>query len=228
MTINTKKTECIFFGNKSHLKLFDNKTVKYMGIPLERKEKVKYLGVLFDENMQWHYHIENVRQKVNLKFSKIKSIAPCLTQFTKELLINALVMPHFHYCSPVWTSAAQFRLSKLDKKFQAIKTFPGKESSFSINELFHKNDTILVFKALSQLAPDYMCSKFSLAKNSHSHNTRGASKNNVTLPMVASKFGKNLFNFRAAKIWNHLPNHVTEERSLLKFKSSISEHLGKF
>ena len=38
MTVNTKKTEVIFFGNKSRLKKLDNKTVKYLGTPLERKK----------------------------------------------------------------------------------------------------------------------------------------------------------------------------------------------
>ena len=41
----------IFFGNKSRLKKLDNKTVKYLGTPLERKKEAKYLGVIFDEKM---------------------------------------------------------------------------------------------------------------------------------------------------------------------------------
>ena len=54
MTINTDKTETIIFGNHSQLKkAVENKTVNYMGIPLKRSEKAKYLGVIFDQKMQW-------------------------------------------------------------------------------------------------------------------------------------------------------------------------------
>ena len=60
MTINTKKTEVIFFGNKAHLKKLGNKTVRYLDTPLKRKDKVKYLGVLFDEKMQLKYQIKNI------------------------------------------------------------------------------------------------------------------------------------------------------------------------
>ena len=74
MTINTKKTEVIFFGNKAHLKKLDNKTVRYLDTPLERKDKVKYLEVLFDKKMQWNYQIRNISQKANFKLGKIKSI----------------------------------------------------------------------------------------------------------------------------------------------------------
>ena len=84
MTINTKKTEVIFFGNKAHFKKLDNKTVRYLDTPLERKYKVKYFGVLFDEKMKWKYQVRNITQKVNLKLGKIKSIASFLTPYTKN------------------------------------------------------------------------------------------------------------------------------------------------
>ena len=72
-----------------------------------------------------------------------------------------------------------------------------------------------------------MCSKFMLAKNSHSHRTRGATKNRITLPMVNTGFGQNTFSSRAAKVWNVLPDHMTYDRSFLSFKTSISSLFGK-
>ena len=48
MTINTDKTETIFFGNHSQLKKVENKTVNYNGyIPLKRSENVRYLRAYF-------------------------------------------------------------------------------------------------------------------------------------------------------------------------------------
>ena len=208
MTINTDKTETIFFGNHSQLKKVENKTVNYMGIPLKRSEKVKYLGVIFDQKMQWEDHIKNVNQKILFKYSKIKAIASSLTPHTKKLLINALVMPYLNYCSSAWASATQGRLGKLEKRLKNVHSFLGKESSFCLKDLLNKNDAILVFKAMNHIAPDYMCSKFMLAKNSHSHRTRGATKNRITLPMVNTGFGQNTFSSRAAKVWNVLPDHI--------------------
>ena len=87
-----------------------------MGTPLERKRSVNYLGVIFDEKMQWENQIKNMKAKISFKFSKIKAIASCLTEDTKSLLINALVMPYFNYCSPAWANAAQCRMTKLNRK----------------------------------------------------------------------------------------------------------------
>ena len=76
----------------SQLKKVENKTVNYMGIPLKRSEKVKYLRVIFDQKMQREDHIKYVNQNILFKYSKIKAIASSLTPYTKKLLINALVM----------------------------------------------------------------------------------------------------------------------------------------
>ena len=40
MTINTKKSEVILFGNEACLKKLDNKTIRYLDTPLKRKDKI--------------------------------------------------------------------------------------------------------------------------------------------------------------------------------------------
>ena len=225
MTMNTKKTEVIFFGNKSYLKMLDNKNVKYSGTPLKRKHQVKYLGVIFDEKMQWDKHIKNITQKVKLKLGKIKTVAPLLAQHTKKLLTNALVMPYFHYCSPVWSNAAPFRLNKVNKKVVDACNFVGSERNYTISDLITKDMSLLIFKALNNIAPNYLCSKIHMAKTCHSHNTRRAVKNHLQLPSANTKFGQKTFSYRAAKIWNDLPPQLLDIRSLLKFKTSVRELL---
>ena len=72
-------------------------------------------------------------------------------------------------------------MSKLDRKLQEIRRFLGRDSDFTIKELVNKNDSILIFKAMSQLAPGYICSKLNFINENHEHKTRGASKNQRTL-----------------------------------------------
>ena len=72
------------FGNtsKAHLKKLDNKTVRYFDTPLKRKDKVKYLGKIFDEKIQWKHRIRNTTQKVNLKLQAWTKIMALTTNFT--------------------------------------------------------------------------------------------------------------------------------------------------
>ena len=48
MTVNTKKTEVIFFGNKSRLKKLDNKTVKYL------QSRTKYMAKMLNSSKKTH------------------------------------------------------------------------------------------------------------------------------------------------------------------------------
>ena len=66
----------------------------------------------------------------------------------------------------------------------------------------------------------YICSKINMARNSHSHNTRGAAKNHLQLSSANNKFGLKTFACRAPKLWNNLPSQLLEIESLLKFKTS--------
>ena len=181
MTINNKKTEVIFFGNKAHLKKLDNKTVRYLDTPLKRKDKVKYLGVLFDEKMQWKYQIKNITQKASMKLGKIKAIASFLTPHTKKLLVNALVMPYFHYCSPAWSNAAPFRLSKINKKVVDASVFLGREDNYSIyNMLLIKIYHYLLLKLLIILLQITYALKFKWLKTVILITPEGLADDNMT------------------------------------------------
>ena len=142
---------------------------------------------------------------------------------TKKLLVNALVMPYFHYCSPAWSNAAPFRLSKINKKVVDASVFLGREDNYSIYNMLDKDISLLTFKALNNIAPNYLCSKIQMAKNCHSHNTRRAAKNHLQIPSSNTKFGMRTFAYRASKLWNDLPNELLDIKSLLKFKTSVKD-----
>ena len=83
--------------------------------------------------------------------------------------------------------------------------------------------SLLTFKALNNIAPNYLCSKIQMAKNCHSHNTRRAAKNHLQIPSSNTKFGMRTFAYRASKLWNDLPNELLDIKSLLKFKTSVKD-----
>ena len=111
--------------------------------------------------MQWPSQISNISKKVNFKLGKIKSVASFLTSHTKKLLVNALVMPYFHYCSPAWSSAAR----KVDKKVVDASNVLGRKDNYSIYNVINKDMSFLIFKALNNLAPNYICSKINTLRN---------------------------------------------------------------
>ena len=54
-----------------------------------------------------------------------------------------------------------------------------------------------------------------MARNSHSHNTRGAAKNHLPLSSANNKFGLKTFACRVPTLWNDfLPSQLLEIESL--------------
>ena len=60
-----------------------------------------------------------------------------------------------------------------------------------------------------------------MARNSYSHNTRGAAKNNLQLSSANNKFELKTFACQDPELWNDLPSELLEIESLLKFKTLI-------
>ena len=73
---------------------------------------------------------------------------------------------------------------------------------FSFEFNFHKSleylRSILVFKALNNLAPNYIRAMFTMSSDIHNAGTRNA-KHNLILPKVRTSMAKNSFRFSAAR-----------------------------
>ena len=126
LTVNTSKTEVIYFGRSNKVNECKRLVpIKFQGESLGCKNKVKYLGVIFDENLNWDAQVTSARSKAYLKLNKIKQVSSFLDDHTKNMLLNTLVMPHITYCSISWSTMSKANL----KKFQSLinnmsKTIP--------------------------------------------------------------------------------------------------------
>ena len=104
LSLNIKKSNFVIFRPRQkklkyevNLKVFDYQTNTY--ISLERKNYVKYLGVLIDETLSWKYHIVHLASKI----SKTIGIIATLRHF-----VPLATLHHIHITYPalsiVWHS----------------------------------------------------------------------------------------------------------------------------
>ena len=84
LSVNTSKTEVIFFGRKQKVSECKNMPpLSFQNCPIEPKSHVKYLGVIFDEGLTWEKHAALVRQKAYLGLNKIKRVSSTSTSGKK-------------------------------------------------------------------------------------------------------------------------------------------------
>ena len=105
-----RKLRICFVGTSHTLNNFDDTILKYGNDIIERVDKFKYLGVIFDPLSAWREHVNNISSVVPKRIGVIQRVKFYLPASTLNLFASALIFAH--YCSPVWSNCiSEFRNS---------------------------------------------------------------------------------------------------------------------
>ena len=141
-------------------------------IPIKQVSATKSLGILTDNNMAWHSHIDKLSKKIASGIGAIKRMRPFVSPEILHYIYNALVQPHFNYCSIFWGNCGKTlseRLKKLQNRAARILTSSSYDADARYllqrgwKDLLTQRQVqvaLIVFKALNDLAPNYLSSMF--------------------------------------------------------------------
>ena len=142
-------------------------------------------------------------------------------------MYNALVWPHFNYCS-IWNDRCYSIIDKLFKlQKRAARVITGDtydvrsmQTLDSLNwllleELLKQQVVIMTFKILTGRSPQYLEKLFSISQNDN-YNLR-SNQTKLKLPKPKTNFLKRSFSSRAAKSWNELPSGTTDITTIFQF-----------
>jgi len=126
LKLNVKKCHIVSFGrnvDKSHkYKIVDENN---QVMELERQDKVKDLGVWFDDRLTFREHINEKINKVYMMLGVIKRNFKHLTVSTFVLLYKSMVRSHLDYCSSVWAPYMKGDIEALEEvQKRATKLIP--------------------------------------------------------------------------------------------------------
>ena len=80
---------------------------------LENVTEFKYLGVWFDQYLRWATHIDKTAANISQRIGVIKRLSWYVDQYTRNILYNALILPHIDYCCTVWTHGADKYVNRI-------------------------------------------------------------------------------------------------------------------
>ena len=236
LSLHLGKTESIVFASKSKLKKVAKLKITCNGTEIESKDKVKYLGVVIDQDLSGTSLGNNIIKKVNscLKFLYRKRVF--LKFKERKLLSNAILQSRFDYGINVY-----FRNVNQNIKIK-IQTAQNKMIRFILGHSPRKHLTFNDFRAVKMLsmkyrieylnlnftynimhnvAPDYLCESFN--KIDHRYSTK-YSNNSFVIPSVKSQ-GKKSFVYNSIKDWNSLPLSIRVNATKNNFKIKLKDHL---
>ena len=220
LIVNLKpgKTETVLFGTAQNLRNQPSTEVRIDGQTINKVNRYKYLGVTFDHHMNFSEQLSEVSKKVSQRINMLKRVRINITSATTNIIYNSMIAPMMLYCSPVY-----LRLPGVHQKFtkpesrayKTIKTQP--QITNTITNKMKQRSAIEVFKHIHQLKKNNII-KFDVFQ--HNISTRG-NGNRLVIPKSNNEAGRRSFNTQGALIFNLLPEHIRNEKSILLFKRLI-------
>ena len=235
LSLNVAKTEFMVIGPNQRLNSFsDNQVNVEIDAKLITKVKeAKSLGVIIDEHLSWSNHIGDLSKKISSAIGALKRIRPYISKRTALQIYQALILPHFDYCSSVWGDCnltLSDKLQKLQNRASRAITRSNYDTSatFLLNLLNwddlttrrQKLKAILMFKTIDGLTLAYLQNSFST--RSTQYNLRNAEAK-LELPLPRTNYGKRAFCYSGALLLNSLPISLRQSDSLEYFKKEIDQ-----
>ena len=204
--------------------------------PVECVNVSKSLGVMIDENLTWHCHVDLITKKVNSGLYVLKRLRDLVNVETLLAVYKTLIQTHFDYCSQVWGclgTTLQNKLQRLQNRAVRTITKQGYEyrsADIQLNELgfipaldVRRNNQLCMtmYQVKNNFAPQYLTDLFCKTSSIHDYNTRFA-QDALALPKPNSNSRKKSFSYKGAVACNNFPSDLKKIGSLLTFKRSIS------
>ena len=216
LSLHVGKTECILFNTKRRLKDHNNLDVHCHDSIIESKDKVKYLGVVLDQDLSGSSVTNLVIGKVNRGLKILYRKAKFLKFNEKKMVCSALLQAHFDYGNNVWyrglLKTLKTKLQTAQNKMIRYVLDIGARSHIGY-ECFSRVKWLSVQRRIEYLtlckmydifigvAPTYLIRQ--VATKTHQYETRN-SICNFALPCVKTN-GHNSFLFNGIMLWNKLP-----------------------
>ena len=235
LSLNVAKTELMIIGSRQRLNTqceeinisIDDRTIK-------RVDHIKSLGLTIDAQLSWSKHVDEISKKVSSAIGALKRVRPFIPTDVAVQIYNALILPHFDYCSPVWdgmSGCLSDKLQKLQNRAARVITQSPFDTSSNLllamlrwEELSlrrKKQKALIMYKTLNELAPDYLQCLFT-ERHVNDYNLRNL-EGKLSLPKPNTNYLKRSFCYSGACLWNNLPQDLKSVCSIGQFKRGIKK-----
>ena len=241
LKLNPSKTKAIYFGSNHFVDQLDKLKLSGVtisdGIVVPFVKEVKSLGVILDNKLNWNSHITSLGKKVNRVLYTLRFIRNCTTEELRIKLVQALVIPHFDFCSVVYldcSTTLQDRIQRLSnsclryifgvRRDSHISPYREKLGWLTCNKRRLYFMLIHMYKILRLGKPEYLVQVFD--RYATKTTARGdLITRELALPGVDNWNGNSSFQIQGTKSWNILPSKIRFLPSLNSFKSALLTHL---
>ena len=203
------------------------------GTDIETVSEIKYLGVIIDNKLNFKHHKKWVTNTIEKKkkIGYLHRVSRQLSMWTKSIIFNTIIKPHYNYCSKILAVANEKEGNKLQKLQSRAARIILKESWLSdqremlnklkwknVKENFEIDVCTFIFKILHGKMPKYL--ENILKCKDHKHDTR-SERNSC----VEGKANNSIF-YRGVRKFYALPANIKDEKDFVKFSRKLENYVS--
>lgn len=241
LELNVDKTEYMICGKDSQIERCKNIELVICGEPLRQVNKLKILGVIIDNKLDFTDHTNKVSQKMYYALSKVKNVKHFINIKYREILANACLLPIINYACLVWFYGNQTYQNKINKMYRSVARYVLDLRKYEptlhkmCNELKWLTCTNKLKYELAKLCFNISnkdCPRsFLKYMNDEICVTKSTRKKTYEIPNVKikTKYGEYSFGYQCNKIWANIPINVKTIPNVKNkkkyFNQKVLEHL---
>ena len=127
----------MLLGTSQRLARVDNFSIIVNGSIIKRVSEFKYLGIIFDEHLNWNSHVKSIVSKAGKRVGLLGRLCRYLTAHSANTIYISVIRPILEYCVGVWACCGEVNsgyLEALQKRaaMVAVKTGSSSEAMTSV------------------------------------------------------------------------------------------------
>ena len=237
LTLNVKKSKYMIISKQKNIST--DLSIKIDGTELEKCVSYKYLGVFFDEELNWKTHINHVSLKVSKACGSLAKLRHCLEVDTLREVYHALIHSYLRYGLIAWGSATKTALQPLRTiinrairimcfaPYGAIDITPLYEilDILDLDSIYKLELGKFVFRQKRGTLPVSIANYFHFRNNpQHGYNLRSQTRPREPQIVHRTATGKRSIHFRGSELWTEVPDEIKTAQSPKLFKKLYKLH----
>ena len=192
--------------------------------------EIKPLGVIIDRKLNFSTHIKNLCTTANKRVKALLRIRKYISLEQAKFLADAFIMSAFRYCVLIWMFCDKSSNNHIEKVHKRTLRAVHMLFNHSLADLIYIHDTVTVhvtnirvlmcevYKSLHHDNPSFMWPIFTVKNIPY----QLRNYNLLCLPKTKTqRYGLNGLKFRAAILWNTLPQCYKNADSISNFRIAI-------
>ena len=243
LKMNIEKTECILIGSSVNLRnctSLESFTIDDIQIALSNK--VKSLGVVFDEHLSMRDQVSNVKKKVYGNLINLSRISGFLDRDTRLKLVHGLVLSSLDFCNSIYYGLPNSVLHGLQIALNAAARLVMDMPRYSrdsvtaicidlhflpIRARIEYKICLLTYKAVKFGQPKYLADLLAPKVQNPIHHLRSSEDAEMLHEpfLFRVQVGDRSFASCAPRLYNSLPLRIRSITEINAFKKELKTHL---